>query len=173
MKNVRNPASCIHETVVRLQGIDKQLNQIVDKASKSNQPFDKLAEVYFETKQAYDALDAIRKKIYHVLDRTSKEVIPARLNEMGVDRVRVPSIGRSVGILIKYSASTVDKEKGFAWLRKRGDEHIITETVNASTLAAYLRDLTLNEGVDAPDDAFVLKSYNITGMNKYNPGRSK
>lgn len=128
-----------------------------------------LATFYFELKQAYDALDAERKRIYKVVDELSKFRIPERLEREGIDKIQVPEIERSFYVLTKYSASMVDKESAMEWLRDRGDEALIQETVNASTLASYLKDLLIEEGIDPPEELFKFSTYNTTGMSKYKP----
>lgn len=127
------------------------------------------ATALFMVKGAHDAVDAAKKAIYKPKDFLDKVIVPEKMEADGVDQVRVPSIARSFSVQDKMSASFVDKEAGFEWLRGLGQGDMITETVNAGTLTAYVRNLILEEGIDPPEDVVKVSQYKATGMNKYMP----
>lgn len=128
-----------------------------------------IAEFYFYVKIAYENIDKDIKRVYHVMDMVGKFLLPERLQANGLDAIRVPSIARSFSIVSKTSASFLDKEKGFEWLRSIGQEEVIQETVNAGTLAALCRNLILEQGIDPPADIVKVSTYNTTSMVKYTP----
>lgn len=134
-----------------------------------DQTLGEAATFYHHLKASYDALDTQRKRVYKALDFLSKGLLPEMMEQEGTDKIQVPELGKSFYILKKFSASMVDKQGAMNWLRERGDGALVTETVNASTLASYLKDLMLNEGVEAPEDLFKLTSYNATGSSSYKP----
>lgn len=127
------------------------------------------AVALFHTREAYDALDAQRKRLYHQKDFLEKGIVPSKMEKEGVDMVRVPELARSFSLQQKMSASFVDKEKGFEWLRSIGQEDIIQETVNASTLTAFCRNLIIEEGIEPPIEVVRVNTYNTTGVSKYTP----
>lgn len=128
-----------------------------------------IAEFYFFIKSAYESIDKDVKRVYHVMDMISKFLLPERLQANGLDAIRVPSISRFFSIQSKTSASFLDKEKGFEWLRSIGQEEVIQETVNAGTLAALCRNLILEQGIDPPADIVKVSTYDTTSMVKYTP----
>lgn len=128
-----------------------------------------LAKYYFALKAVYEDLDAARKRMYHLVDKLNKFTIPERLEREDLDKIQVPDIARSFYILPKVSAKVQDKDKLKDWLVARGDGDLVQETVNAGTLAAHLRKLLEDQGVEAPVDVVVLNTYNTTGMSKYTP----
>lgn len=128
-----------------------------------------LLEYYHAINAAYDEIDTARKHMYQLVDMLNKGEIPKRMEEMGTDKIQIPSLSRSFYPLAKYSASMLDKSAAFAWLRARKAGDLIQETVNAGTLASYLKDLTINEGIDPPADIFKFTTYYITGSSAYNP----
>ena len=128
-----------------------------------------LLAFYVRLKEGYDALDASRKRIYALLDLLNKVMVPEALESTGLDKVRVPELARSFYILPRYSASLLDKEAGFDWLREVGLGDLITETVNAGTLAAAVKNLVLEHGIDPPEDVVKFSTYNTTGMSSYTP----
>lgn len=127
------------------------------------------ARALFYLKQAHKDLDDARKQFYHLVDFLEKGVVPEMLENDGVDMVRIPDIGRSFSKQNKMSASFIDKDAGFEWLRGQGHGDIITETVNAQTLSAFVRNLILEEGIDPPEDIVKVSQYNTTSMTKYTP----
>lgn len=152
----------------------KQLNNIADDLDEqegiaSTVGMSDLLVGYYELKEAYKQLDAARKRVYSTEDMFNKAIIPARFDDEGMDKIQVPTIGRSFYPLQKFSASMVDKEKGYEWLRSVGGEGIITETVNAGTLASFCKDLVKDQGIDPPEDIINFRSYHITGISKYTP----
>ena len=128
---------------------------------------------YFNFQDMYKRLDALRKVVYHRKDLMDKVVIPKILEDGGVQdgiKIRInENQGINFRVATKTSARVVDKEKLYAWLRERGDGDIITETVNAGTLASMLKHLLLDEGIEAPEGTVELKTYNGVGMTKYKP----
>lgn len=132
-------------------------------------PLEDLVTALFLLKQHYDDLDKAVKRFYHVKDALDKFLVPERLAEAGLDQIRVPEIARSFSILDKMSASMVDKEKGFEWLRANGLGDLISETVNAGTLASAMRNMILDQGIDPPPEIIKVTSYKATSVNKYTP----
>ena len=159
--------SRIRNITAQLVDIDGEVAVLTDNFTKK--PLNEGAVLYFQLKEAYTELDTARKMMYKRLDYMNKAAIPEMLERMGIDKIQVPEIARSFYILTKSSASMIDKDAGFKWLRERGDGALITETVSAGTLSSYMKDLITNEGIDPPDDIFRFSTYNTTGMSKYTP----
>lgn len=128
-----------------------------------------IAEYYFHLDTAYESADTARKRVYHVVDMFNKFIIPTRLRDSGMDLIRVAAVSRSFSVVTKTSATLLDKEKGFEWLRSIGQGDVIQETVNAGTLSALCRNLVLDQGIDPPADIVNMRSYDTTSMTKYKP----
>jgi hypothetical protein len=128
-----------------------------------------IAEFYFHLDMAYEGTDTARKRVYHVVDMFNKFIIPTRLRDSGMDLIRVAAVARSFSVVTKTSATLLDKEKGFEWLRQIGQGDVIQETVNAGTLSALCRNLVLDQGIDPPPDIVNMRSYDTTSMTKYKP----
>lgn len=128
-----------------------------------------IAEFYFHLDMAYEGTDTARKRVYHVVDMFNKFIIPTRLRDSGMDLIRVAAVARSFSVVTKTSATLLDKEKGFEWLRSIGQGDVIQETVNAGTLSALCRNLVLDQGIDPPPDIVNMRSYDTTSMTNYKP----
>lgn len=120
-------------------------------------------------KETHAKLDAATKSLYRVRDFLDKSIVPTKMEAEGVDMVRIPELGRSFSKQSKMSASFIDKQAGFEWLRSIGQGDIIQETVNAGTLASFVRNMIIEEGIDPPEDVVKVTSYNTTSINKYTP----
>lgn len=127
------------------------------------------AYALFHVKNAHAELDDVIKALYHVRDFLDKVVVPARMDAEGTDMVRIPELARSFSKQNKMSASFLDKEAGFKWLRDLGQGDLIQETVNAGTLASFVRNLITEQGIDPPEDVVKVTTYSTTSINKYTP----
>lgn len=141
---------------------------IVMEDAESRPPVE-VATLYWEVSGHYDAVDEKRKEVYALQDRLNKTIMPSVLEKSGMDSFRVPALARSFYIVPKYSASVLDKDAAYDWLRVHGLSELITETVNAGTLAKALKDLVAEQNVEPPPDIFKFTAYNTTGSSKYTP----
>lgn len=132
-----------------------------------------LGEALFLTKNYYEDVDKQVKRVYHFQDMLNKHLLPERMKEQNSGGFRVPTIARSFSIVEKTSASFLDKEAGLEWLRKIGQGDMIQETVNAGTLAAFCRNMILNEGLEPPEDIIKVTTYSTTSMVKYRPKKGE
>ena len=144
---------------------------VIEKAVEEaeNQSLVDAVKVYWRLKSGYDALDKARKKIYALSDKMDKFIIPSKFEADDLDLIRIPELARSFYPQTKYSAKVADKEKLAEWLREIGQDALITETVNSSTLAGFLKERLLEEGIDPPEEFVQLTTYKAIGSSKYAP----
>ena len=128
-----------------------------------------LVSTWWQISQQYKRLDNLKKELYIALDRLNKGVLPEKFADRDLDKIQIASLSRSFYPITKLSASFPDKEAGFAWLRENGDDALITETVNAGTLASHVKRMIEDEGIDPPEDIVKVNTYKITGSSKYTP----
>lgn len=145
---------------------EKWLDGIKDDTSYKSSD---MAAALFLTKELYDQIDKQVKRIYHVKDALSKHFLPKRLEDEGLDMVRIPSLGRSFSIRDMLSASFIEKQAGFDWLRSIGQGDIVQETVNAGTLSSFIRNMILEEGMEPPAEIVKVSTYKDTSITKYTP----
>lgn len=158
----------LDDVTAQLEEVANTLETYVDNLSKKGDLIATLT-TFSHLKDSYKSLDAARKRIYKQYDYMDKAIVPAALEASGMDKVRVPDLGKSFYTLTKYSASIRDKEGLFKHLRDAGDGDLIQETLNSGTMATYLKGKLLDEGVELPEELVVLTSYNATGSSKYTP----
>lgn len=127
------------------------------------------AKEYWAISNLHDDLKKQITRIYHVVNALDKAILPRLFDHNGLDMVRIPELGRSFSIRQMTTASMLDKAGAMSWLRDNGHGDLIQETVNAGTLASFIRNLQLEQGIDPPEELFKVNSYKTIGSNKYNP----
>lgn len=128
-----------------------------------------MAKVYWAVNTLHDSLKKQLTRIYHVMNALDKGVLPKLFEHHGVDMVRIPELGRSFSVRQMTTASMVDKENAMKWLHDNGHGDLVQETVNAGTLASFIRNMILEEGTEPPEELFKVNTYKTIGSNKYNP----
>lgn len=124
---------------------------------------------FYRLKDGYKALDEARKRIYKQSDYMDKNLLPQLFEKRDIDKMQVASIAKSFYPLTKYSASVKDKDTGYDWLREAGLGAIITETVNAGTLASSLKEYIAETGKEPDPEVIEFKTYYSTGISSYTP----
>lgn len=167
----------IKNTTDKLEDVAKRISKEIEELAawaeeatdKQSIPPQDIARGLFFIKDAHKALDGVAKQLYHVKDKLEKHTLPTRLESMDLDQIRIPDIARSFSVQDKMSASFLDKEKGFEWLRETGQGDLIQETVNAGTLTSFVRNMIVDEGLEPPDDIVKVSTYKTISISKYTP----
>ena len=119
-------------------------------------------------KDGYKIIDDHRKEIYHQVEFLSKSYIPETMLEKGGgSSLTLKDIGYRFTVSTSLSATILDKDKAYEWLREQGQDGIITETVNASTLSKFAKTYTKDFGLDLPE-CFKVNPYYSTSVTKVN-----
>lgn len=155
-----------------LQKIAAELNKLADKIGgviDDAKDLKDAVRIYQKLKEDYEALDKARKRVYHQKDRLEKHVLPEMFDKAGTEMHRDRDLKRSFYPVTKYGARMLDKEGGKAWLRKNNGGDLITETVNAGSLSAFLQEMIREQAIEPPADLIEITSYKTTGSSKYTP----
>jgi hypothetical protein len=117
--------------------------------SKVVKHFDQLRDV------VRDLVVKVTALTKHV-ETLSEESLPNLFDKQRVKTINVLDVGR-VTINNRWTASILDKERGFQWLNDTGNGGLIIETVNAQTLGAFAKTEAL-AGRPLPDDVFKIST---------------
>lgn len=128
-----------------------------------------LVTAFFHFDQFCKRLDDAKKSMRNMLQGFERAAIPKAFETQGLDRIRIPEIKKSVGPQAQFSASVVDKDKLFEWLRENGQGDVIQETVNSSTLTAFVKRMIEETGSEPPTDIVETKSYERLSFVAYKP----
>lgn len=131
----------------------KQINEsivLINSMLGSNPDTMDLVRVYAVSRDLYKAMDETRKRLEAVISKIGEEDIPKRFMNEKIKTTNLVDVGR-VTVAYRASASMPDKIKGMDWLRENGHPDIIQETVNAGTLASFVKSEFIEKNMDPPD----------------------
>ena len=154
----------LEHAVSFLTGVAAAVRSDTDEAVKTNdhivviKHYDQLRQATKRIKEAREALDQME-------ERLSREQVPDVMRAHGIRTITVEGVGR-VALSNRWSCSMLDKPSGMDWLRNNGHGDLIQETVNASTLGAFARNLTEEHGTELPGDIFKTSVMTFTSITK-------
>ena len=134
-------------------------------ANESTGKLEDACRLMFLVEQAYDQLDEERKKVGLSLNHLNREVVPDLLKERKLTNIPLWDLERQFNASVRVTASVPDKTTGFAWLRDKGKGDLITETVNASSLAAFAQQYVQETQEDLPE-CFKLSLMTVVSVTK-------
>lgn len=120
---------------------------------------------FVDLRDVSEDIKIVRKSLELIEDRLSHSEIPDHFKALKLKTTTYEDIGR-VSIGHKWSCSIIDKQVGFEWIRGNGHGGLIIETVNASTLAAFAKNLNETEGKSLPPDKFTTSINPYTSITK-------
>ena len=147
----------------------KVLDWIDSDASIDADSIDNICTVFSELADLEQGVRDFVARVHKTTESFKTRRIIDKLDEMGVDKVSVPSLGRSFYPKTRYSASMIDREAGMAWLRENGASDMITETVNHNTLTAFVKSMVADQGIEPPADIFKFGGHRYIGSSAYTP----
>lgn len=147
-----------------------ELVRLDEAAAKATDDHVVIIKHYNHVRLAAARIKTAREAIAGMEDALSHIVIPdisTRLRERTGEKppYHIEGVG-TVTVAWKQSCSMLDKEAGLDWLRKNGQEGIIQETVNSSTLAAFSKSYMEQDGKDLPEDIFKVSMQPYTSIRK-------
>lgn len=92
--------------------------------------------------------------------------IPEKMDDMGVTTITIKDLGR-LTVSETISASTIKEKRAdlWNWLKETGNDGLITDTVNSSTLSAFVRE-AMREGHELPDDCLNITAKQTASITK-------
>jgi len=146
-----------NEYVAKLASFDgHSYNELVEAMLVAQ---DKHAWAKTETGKAWDEVCFI-----------TRTVIPRRFERDQIQNITVilpDGTKKQLLVIPQVSVKTPpeNKLKLWDWLRKHDSADIITETVNSSTLAAYIRE-QMREGEPYPNELLEISAYDVASLRK-------
>lgn len=113
-----------------------------------------------------DSLEATLKEVNEEFDFLRITKIPTVMNDEGVDRISVSGVGRvSITADLHVSIKADKKEAFYDWLRDNGRTDLISETVNASTLKATVKNM-YKTGEVVPEELLNVSPFERASITK-------
>jgi hypothetical protein len=118
-----------------------------------------LAAQLRDFKQALDKIGSMKTELQKMYDYLSIEVLPDRMDEEGIDTIKVKNVGRlQTSSDIRCSVPANNKDEVKNWLRENGHGSMISEAVNASTLKAFVKEM-MKENKPYPEHLLNIHAY--------------
>lgn len=112
-------------------------------------------KAFVQLKEMIAEAEAVVKTMKSAFDDLRLKAIPGKLEDMGLDNVKIKGVGRiSVTTDAYVSVVSGKKEALFDWLKEHDQESLITEVVNSSTLKAWYKE-QIKEGNEVPDGEII------------------
>ena len=123
-----------------------------------------MARFMNELMLANEMAEELKSTIGKVYDWVRTGVLPEKMDEEGLELLRVEGVGR-VSLTSDINVSVVNKDESFKWLEESGHGDMITETVNASSLKALLRRL-IRDGKEVPEVIYKVTPFTRASITK-------
>jgi len=131
-----------------------------------NSSFKELAEAVRDLKAEIKSREAATKKLKATLEEIQTEILPAKMEAEGMQTVTVAGVGRlSNAPQFRASVKAEHKMDMQEWLRINGFGEMIQETLNSSTLKAWVKE-QMEEGNEVPTDYLNLHSFDLVTLTK-------
>lgn len=122
------------------------------------------AENYVVLKQLDEKLEDVAKGLGKIVEEIKTKTMPTLFERDKLTSCNT-KMGYRVGVSMLTRASMVDKEAAKQWLKDNGLGDIVTETVNAQTLAATAKTL-LEDGKELDPELFNVILVPTTSVTK-------
>jgi hypothetical protein len=114
-----------------------------------------------------DDLDERKKIAKKRYDYLSQVIVPERMDAEGLKQITIEGIGRvNIRSDIYCNTPSANRELVKEWLREHDLEDIITETVNGSTLKAFVKEQMQKRGGEYPDMLLSITPYSLAVITK-------
>lgn len=152
-----------------LETVTGAIRQDTEKVLLTNDPIE-VVKHFDALRKSQERVKVARKALEEMADDLSIVKIPLLFGNKSVKTMNIEGVGR-VTVAYRWNASIIDDPKkgkkiGMDWLRKNGAASLITETVNAQTLAAYAKELFESKEQDLPAELFKVGQAPYTSITK-------
>jgi len=139
-------------------------------ASLCDATYNELVAAMIKSQEAHKALKEQTSEAWDKVILIVRKIIPNRMDADQIQNITVilPDDSKKQLLIIdSCSVKTPENNKSalWAWLRKHDAEHMITETVNASSLGGYVRE-QMRLGEPYPNDICIISTYTTASLRK-------
>jgi len=126
-----------------------------------------LAETMARTREMLDEAKAGSTVLQKQWDALRKKYLPEKMEAMGIESVRIEGVG-TVSERHDAYCTTPAKNKALLmdWLEEHGHADLISETVNASTLKAFMKEQMLAGNAMPPEGVVNWSPYTYVAITK-------
>ncbi len=154
-----------------LMVLDDMISEMTEANNRPEKSYDNmsLAELGAELKNVKSALDdagEAKTLLQKQFDYLSIEIIPDRMDEQGVDSMKITDVGRlQISSDIRCNIPASNKTAVENWLREHGHESMIVPSINASTFKAFIKE-RMKEEKEYPSDLITVHPFSRASVVK-------
>lgn len=132
----------------------------------------KLAKRLKQLSDIHDQLDLVRKQLNDEFDQLKLKDLPDLMIEMELRTFTVEGIGRvQISGDVYASIAAANRDEAYAWLKANNYGDLIQETVNASTLKAWMKEGLTSGRKTPPEKLFKCTPYTKAALVKVRGGK--
>ncbi len=125
-----------------------------------------LASALMALKTDIGAKEKVIRELKDGLEQLQDYLLPKKMNAEDLQTISVKGVGRlSVRGEVRISAKAANKFELQDWLKKNGFAELIGETINSSTLKAFVVECIM-EGREYPEDMINMHSFDRVTLTK-------
>jgi len=117
------------------------------------------ARAYAAIKHLEETVEEIHKTLARIKNALKDEIIPAAFELDGVTNVPLAEVRVGVQHKVRASIRKGMKKEAYKFLNSIGAAALITETVNASSLASLAGEMLKDDNKELPDNLFAVEVY--------------
>lgn len=118
-----------------------------------------LAETTRSLKEQLDAASVEKTRLQKQYDFLTMDVVPERMEEEGLDSVKVSGVGRlQLSSDIRCSVPSGNKVALKDWLQRHNHGAMVSDSINSSVLKSFVKE-QMREGGDYPSHLLNINAY--------------
>ena len=131
-----------------------------------NMTLEAMAHEMKEVRERLDNTKAESSELQKQWDDLRKVHIPNKLEELGIESARITGVGTVSERTDAYcSVPAANRQALYEWLEAHDHGDLITDTVNSSTLKAFMKEQIML-GHEVPDDIVNFNPYTYVAITK-------
>lgn len=125
-----------------------------------------LAAEFRSLKDHKDEIEESLKEVNKRIEEIAKKELPESMDADGISNIKIDGVGRlSLRTEVYASILAENREAACDWLRDTGRGSLVTETVNASSLKAAMKEC-LKNGEEVPESLIKVTPVTVAVLTK-------
>ena len=145
--------------------VDAMVRLFDEAARVVTNPVD-VARLFVQLRDVDDRLDAVVKTVDKLKQYLSVVRLPEMFGDADMTTVSLADVGARVTLTHRTTASVLDADMAFEWLRANGFGDAIKSTVQSNTLARIVKEYSEEHAKDPPAEAIKVSILPYVTKNK-------
>lgn len=147
----------------RLEYLNAAIEENVVALTSSGDP-GAACRALFQLDSGYEVADKSRKQLHAKIEYISRSVVPEVFGASDTRTLTLSDIRRRFTVTQRVSASIVDRDAAFNFLRENGGGDLIQEAVNVARLSLFIKELLIETQKSPPEEAIKMSTLQYTSI---------